>query len=192
MCWADGPARQAEQDQRRARQHVIPGRGRRGAAQQPGGGDDPGAEQDVQKAHRPPDVRQRPFALCVVGRGQAVGRGAGERGRHRRHEGNDQVMPRVHVRADPARVEGPGAGRKQGELQPVDVEPGGLVVEGILADGIDVEGRLYVSETFRFQTPPAPAGAGANRALGATVVDVSSEFSPRWSVMARRSDTLRR
>lgn len=46
--------------------------------------------------------------------------------------------------------------------------------------GSDAAGRLYVSETFRFRTPAAPAGAAANLALGATVVDVSSEFSPAY------------
>lgn len=44
--------------------------------------------------------------------------------------------------------------------------------------GVGVDGRLYRSELLRFRTPPASqALPGRNVATGATVVDVSSEFS---------------
>jgi len=44
--------------------------------------------------------------------------------------------------------------------------------------GVGADGRLYRSEILTFRTPPAPeASSDRNAAIGADVVDVSSEFS---------------
>ncbi len=47
--------------------------------------------------------------------------------------------------------------------------------------GSDANGLLYQSETFSFRTPPAPEAGAPNLALGATVVEVSSQFSDAYS-----------
>ncbi|CAN5449627.1 hypothetical protein BH24CHL9_BH24CHL9_11870 [soil metagenome] len=52
--------------------------------------------------------------------------------------------------------------------------------------GSDADGRLYVSETFSFRTPPAPIGVAADVALGAGVVEVSSEFSAAYGAANAR------
>ncbi|MFV2063996.1 MAG: discoidin domain-containing protein [Chloroflexota bacterium] len=43
--------------------------------------------------------------------------------------------------------------------------------------GSDANGNLYQSETFTFRTPVAATGGAPNLALGATIVEVSSQFS---------------
>jgi hypothetical protein len=43
--------------------------------------------------------------------------------------------------------------------------------------GTAPDGTIYVSEVMSFQTPPEPVGGPVNLALGATVTDVSSEWS---------------
>jgi hypothetical protein len=49
--------------------------------------------------------------------------------------------------------------------------------------GVGADGRLYRSEPFRFRTPTAAEGAlaGVDVAVGASVVDVSSEFSAAFA-----------
>jgi len=46
--------------------------------------------------------------------------------------------------------------------------------------GSDALGNLYQSETFTFRTPVAATAGAANLALGATVVEISSEFSDAY------------
>lgn len=47
--------------------------------------------------------------------------------------------------------------------------------------GVGSDGRLFQGEILTFRTPPAPAATGDNAALGADVVDVSSEFSASFA-----------
>ncbi len=47
--------------------------------------------------------------------------------------------------------------------------------------GVDADGSLYRSEIMTFTTPAAAEGTGTNVAIGATVVEVSSEFSSRFA-----------
>lgn len=47
--------------------------------------------------------------------------------------------------------------------------------------GVGIDGELYRSELMTFTTPPAAETSDTNAALGATVTDVSSEFSAAFA-----------
>ncbi|CAN5203435.1 hypothetical protein BH18ACT5_BH18ACT5_19600 [soil metagenome] len=89
-----------------------------------------------------------------------------------------------------------GDGEPQGSIATDrEMEPGGhrdhrVVVAGLEPDteyayrlqGVGVDGRLYRSDIYTFRTPPAAESSlGPNLARGATVLDVSSEFSAAFA-----------
>jgi hypothetical protein len=47
--------------------------------------------------------------------------------------------------------------------------------------GTAPDGSMYVSEVMTFRTPPEPVGGPLNVALGATILDASSEFSEAFA-----------
>jgi hypothetical protein len=89
-----------------------------------------------------------------------------------------------------------GAGEPLGRIATdQDMDPGGhqshrVVLSGLAPDteyvyrlqGVGADGRLYRSEAFTFETPPAEESpVGPNLAAGAAVLEFSSEFSAAFA-----------